>query len=232
MTLSDTFIQIFDKSKTRGHAVECTDSWMVTEHDAKATMNSLKVNAKGQFLAFDHDLVKSMPDISTKLSSYLEDKDCDGIAFLRDNHGQEHLVFTELKSNFDTYKITEAFHQIIMSFLKMHSFLSLCKNYNLSDIIVHFIVACKCCKDKNQATNVLLRVSQAQQLSNKTFESKFLKPLLDNHCINVNMSSYGDIQRLPFHDSICGKNVNMYLQLTQNPEDNQTSLTLVEQTHT
>lgn len=109
---------------------------------------------------------------------------------------------------------------------KMHAWLSLCKDYNLSEIKVHFITACKCCKDKNQEDSVRLRISQAQQLGKDTFETKFLKPLLDNHNIKVKLSSFGDIQKLPFHDCISEKEVNMYLQLTEKFPDSQTSLAI------
>ena len=226
MALSDTFTTLFDKARGNGHAHGCKNTWAVVEHEQNATMTRLEVNAAGDFLGFDHDLVKGVKDTTTKMSSTLEDKDCDGIAFLNDNSNQEHLVFAELKSNFDVQKITGVFHQITMSFVKMHAWLSLCKDYDLDKIKVHFITACKCCKDKDQEDNVILRISQAQQLGNETFETKFLKPLLDKNKIKVNLSSFSDIQKLPFHDCICKKEVCMYLQLTKNPSDSQTSVTI------
>lgn len=226
MTLSNTFTTIFDKATSNGHAHEYENKWVVVEHGKDATMTHLEVNANGKFLGFDKDLVKGVKDTTTKMSSNLEDKDCDGIAFLNDNLKQEHLVFAELKSNFDVQKITGAFHQITMSFVKMHAWLSLCKDYNLDKIKIHFIAACKCCKDKDQEDNVKLRISQAQQLGKETFETKFLKPLLNKHNIKVKLSSFGDIQKLPFHDSISEKEVCMYLQQTEKPSDSQTTITI------
>ena len=108
----------------------------------------------------------------------------------------------------------------------MHAWLSLCKDYDLDKIKVHFITACKCYKDKDQEDNVRLRISEAQQLEKETFETKFLKPLLDKNNIKVKLSSFGDIQKLPFHDCISEKEVCMYLQLTENPSDSQTSVTI------
>lgn len=226
MALSNTFTTMFDKAKNNGHARDYKSKWVVEEHDKEATLSQLEVNATGDFLGFKHNLVKGVKDTTTKMSSSLSDKDCDGIAFLNDNSKQEHLVFAELKSNFDIQKITNAFHQITMSFVKMHAWLSLCKDYNLDKIKVHFITACKCCKDKNQEDSVRLRISQAQQLGKDTFETKFLKPLLDKKNIKVKLSSFGDIQKLPFHDCICEKEVCMYLQLTENPSDSKTSVTI------
>lgn len=226
MALNNTFTTMFDKSIGNGHAHEYKNKWVVVEHENNATMNRLEVNATGDFLGFDHDLVKGVKDTTARMSSKLEDKDCDGIAFLNDHSRQEHLVFAELKSNFDVQKITGAFHQITMSFVKMHAWLSLCKGYSLDEIKVHFITACKCYKDKDQEDNVRLRISQAQQLGNETFETKFLKPLLDKNNIKVKLSSFGDIQKLPFHDCISEKEICMYLQLTENPSDSQTSVTI------
>lgn len=226
MSLSNTFTTIFDKAINNGHAQEYNNKWIVDEHEQNATMTHLEVTADGKFLEFDQSLVKGIKDTTTKMSSKLEDKDCDGIAFLNDNSKKEHLVFAELKSSFDIERIACAFRQIIMSFIKMHAWLSLCKDYNLSEMKVHFITACKCYKDNNQEDSVRLRISQAQQLGENTFESKFLKTLLDNHNIKVKLSSFGDIKKLPFHDCISEKEVNMYLQLTANFQDSQTSLTI------
>lgn len=226
MALSDSFTQVFDKSKAKGHICHSNGIWVVAEHEPKATMNRLEVCADGDFVGFDHDLVKGVADLSAGMSSKLEDKDCDGIAFLTDKVSKEHLIFAELKSNFDVQKIAGAFHQIIMSFIKMHAWLSLCKGYDLKNLTVHFITACRCCKSKDQEDNIMLRISEAQQLGKNNFETKFLKPLMKNHRISVQMSLFGDIRRLPFHESLSDKEVTMYLQLTDTPNDSQTSVIL------
>lgn len=114
-----------------------------------------------------------------------------------------------------------------MSFIKIHMRLSICKNYNLDKIKVHFITACKCYKDENQESSVKLRIYEAQQLEEATFETKFLKPLLDNNNIKVKLSSFDAIQKLPFHDCICEKEVNMYLQLTREYSDSSTSINIL-----
>lgn len=223
MKLSDVFTTIFDKAADRGHAEECENRWYVEEYEQSATMNNLEIVSEGHFLGFNHKLVKVFDE---KISSKLENRNCDGIAFLNDTSNQEHLLFVELKSNFDTKKISEAFQQIIMSFIKIHMRLSICKNYNLDKIKVHFITACKCYKDEEQEINIKHRISQAQQLEKATFETKFLKPLLDNNNIKVRLSSFYDIQNLPFHDCICEKEVNMYLQMTQTHSDSSTSINI------
>lgn len=228
MVLSDSFMKMFDKAVSFAGKVEKKNIWTVEEHKYGATMTQLEINANGTFLGFDHQLVKGVKDITTSRSSTLEDKDCDGIAFLLDDVDQEHLVFVELKSGFDIGKITGAFHQIIMSFIKMHAWLSLCRGYDIEQLKVHFITACKCYKNKDQEENVLQRISQAQELENDTFETKFLKPLLNKHHIKVKLSSFVDIQKLPFHDSICDKEISMYLQLTAQHSDSKAQVNLVK----
>lgn len=200
MALSESFTTIFDKAESKGNAHQYENKWVVEEHDKSAAMTRLEVNSNGTFLGFDHDLVKGVKDTTTLMSSHLEDKDCDGIAFLIDKEKREHLVFVELKSNFDIQKIQKAFHQIAMSFLKMHSWLSLCRYYNLKNLKVHFVTACKCYKEQDQEANVMLRISQAQQLGEDSFETKFLKPLLTKRYIKIKLSSLGILKI--FHSMI------------------------------
>ncbi len=231
MLLSDSFMKMFDKVKILAGTGKSENIWKVMEHQPSATMNQLEVNANGTFWGFNHEIVKSVKDITTRMSSKLEDKDCDGVAFLLDDVNdyakQKHLVFVELKSSFDISKIKGAFHQITMSFIKMHAWLSLCKGYDIDQLKVHFITACKCYKDEDQEANVMLRISQAQELETETFETKFLKPLLDEQNIKVKLSSFDDIEGLPFHDSICNKEIAMYLQLTAQYSNSKTKVNLV-----
>ena len=224
-------MKMFDRADNLAGTGKSKNIWRVMEHQPSATMNQLEVNANGTFWGFNHGIVKSVKDITTRMSSKLEDNDCDGVAFLlddvNDDAKQEHLVFVELKSNFDIGKIKGAFHQITMSFIKMHAWLSLCKGYDIDQLKVHFITACKCYKDEYQEANVMLRISQAQELEEETFETKFLKPLLDEQNIKVKLSSFDDIKKLPFHDSICNKEIAMYLQLTAQYSDLKTKVDLV-----
>lgn len=77
MALSDNFKKIFDKSQSIGHACECLNNWIVTESKGQATMTQLAVKADGTFLGFDQCLVQGVKDITVRMSSILEDKDCD-----------------------------------------------------------------------------------------------------------------------------------------------------------
>ena len=229
--LSESFMKMFDKADHLAGTGKNKNIWEVKEHQPSATMNQLEVNANGTFWGFNHEVVKNVKDITTRMSSKLKDKDCDGVAFLlddvNDDAKQEHLVFVELKSSFDIIRIKGAFHQITMSFIKMHAWLSLCKGYDIDQLKVHFITACKCYKNEDQEANVMLRISQAKELEEETFEIKFLKPLLDEKNIKVKLSSFDDIKELPFHDSICNKEIAMYLQLTAQYFNSKTKVDLV-----
>lgn len=226
MRLSNSFTTVFEKSQKVGNSRESDDKWVITEHDKGANMTRLEVYADGKFLGFTNDLVKGVTDTTTKMSSKLEDKDCDGIAFLNDNSEHEHLIFAELKSKFSTERLQGAYHQIIMSFIKMHAWLSLCKGYNLNELNIHFIAACKCFENEDQKDSVMQRISKAQLIEEPSFEKNFLKQLLKNHYIKVKLSNFEDIKKLPFHEHICDKEVIMYLQLTDNYSDDQAKVSL------
>lgn len=72
---------MFDKAKVTGDAKECENRWYVEEHEPRGTMNKLEIVSEGHFLGFNHELVKGVND---RISSKLENKNCDGIAFLND----------------------------------------------------------------------------------------------------------------------------------------------------
>lgn len=226
MELSKSFTSLFDRAVERSHVSCSSDAWVVYEHDRASTMTKLSVMAEGEFCGFDCGLVKNIKDITTTMSSNLYDKDCDGIAFYNDPYGTEHLVFAELKSTFDVSKLREAFRQITMSFIKMHAWLSLCGHYNLSDVGIHFIAACKCFKDDDQRDNVLMRISQQRMLDDNCFESRFLFPLLKNGCIKVSLNRINDITKLPFNDCIKRKDATIYLKVTDSFSDKETKVKL------
>lgn len=225
MSLKDNFTLFYDKATT--HKVSSSNSCSVLEHNHQATMTRLDIICQdGIFDGYDQSLIKNVKDTTERLSSNLDDKDCDGVVFLQEVTGREHLIFVELKSKFDVYKITGAFHQMIMSFVKMHSWLSSCAEYDLLGLPLHFVVACKCFKDKDQEAGVLLRLSQVDQLVENSFERKFLKKLLDNKKVVIKMSELESIKKLPFHANICSKEVALHLQLTSNYSDNSTCIAI------
>lgn len=85
-------------------------------------------------------------------------EDCDGI-FFTERNGQKYIYLCELKSSFSTKMICKAKDQVVGSYLKLHSLLSLLQSYNplewqVKGIIVSFAL------DKEQQA-YLLRQKEA-----------------------------------------------------------------------
>lgn len=67
-------------------------------------------------------------------------KDCDGI-FLTETEGNKYIHICELKSSYATQPITKAKDQIIGSWLKLHSLMSLLQSYHPEEWQVRGIIA-------------------------------------------------------------------------------------------
>lgn len=67
-------------------------------------------------------------------------EDCDGI-FLTEQDKQKTIYLCELKSSFSTQQICKAKDQIIASYLKLHSLLSLLQSYTPDEWVIKGIIA-------------------------------------------------------------------------------------------
>ena len=176
MSAAKAFLTVYDKVGKVAFA-DCRqsyDTYEVNEHEDDATMTKLKVTMpQAEFIAFNHRLVKNMKDFTEHRTSLIQDTDCDGLAFMMYN-GQESIVATELKSRFSTQKIKYAFTQITFSFLKLHAMLSLCQDYDIDNMPLHFVVACKCFEHKRQEETILNIVEKAKMADPTSFEAYFL----------------------------------------------------------
>ena len=159
-------------------------------------------------------LVKGIGDITEMRSSKLKDLDCDGVTFAS-HLGHDNLIFSELKSKFSTQKVYEAFQQMTHSFLKVHAMLSLCENYTLNNVSLHFIAACQCFEDKNQEDGVYNRLSKEEQIDNTTFVGKFMRRLIEQHDITIRFGDMTAVWGLPLNQSLANKEITLSLQVTQ-----------------
>ena len=223
MSIISTFVELFDKTLDPAFAnyTSSSDAFEVNEHDPNPGISTrhLRVEQTGAtFASFNHMLVKGMGDITKKRSGLLEDHDCDGIA-IKYYQGQDGLVFSELKSRFSTQKVYEAFRQMIHSFLKMHAMLSLCKDYTLDDVSLHFIAACQCFEDKDQEDGIYNRLSKEEQESKHTFAGKFLRRLIEKHELTFKFGEVATVLNLPLNQALADKEIKLTLQMTQNYGD-------------
>lgn len=102
------------------------------------------------------------------------------------------------------------------SFLKMHAMLSLCKDYKVEDVSLHFIAACQCFEDKDQEDGIYNRLSKEEQVDSTTFVSKFLRRLIEQHDLKVKFGDVTAVWSLPINQVLADKEITLSLQVTQN----------------
>lgn len=229
MSIISSFGELFDKTLNPAFAnyTASSDAFEVEEHDQNPNLKTrhLRVEQTGAtFASFNYMLVKGMGDITEKRSSHFENLDCDGIA-IKVYQGQDGLVFSELKSRFSTQKVYEAFQQMTHSFLKMHAMLSLCKDYTLDNVSLHFIAACQCFEDKDQEVGIYNRLSKEEQVSKHTFAGKFLRRLIEKHELTVKFGEVATVWNLPLNQTLADKEIKLTLHVTQNYGDSSLAYT-------
>lgn len=223
MSIISSFGELYDRTLDPAFAnyTVTSDAFEVDEHDTNPgvkTKHLLVQHTGADYVSFNHNLVKGMSEITTKRSGYLLDSDCDGVTFVS-SPGQDGLIFSELKSTFSTQKLFEAFQQMTHSFLKMHSILSLCKDYAIDGVSLHFIAACQCFEDKNQEDGVYNQISKEEQLGGKTFAGKFLRKLIEHKNVTVKFSKIMAIYNLPLSQALANKDITLSLQMTKKYND-------------
>lgn len=220
MSIISSFGELYDKTLNPAFAnfTVTTDVFEVNEHDPNPDVMTRRLSVEksgAKFASFNYMLVKGMGDITEKRSSLLKDHDCDGVAFMS-NQGRDGLVFSELKSKFSTQKLYEAYCQMIYSFLKMHAMLSMCKDYKLDDMSLHFIAACQCFEDKNQKDGIYNRLSKEEQIGKATFVGKFLRRLIEQHDVTVRFGEVTKVWDIPLNQTLVDKEITLSLSVTQN----------------
>ena len=221
MSAAIAFLTVYDKVGNIAFA-DCRqshDSYEVNEHEDHATMTKLNVTMPhAEFIAFDYRLVKNMKDFTEHRTTLIQDTDCDGLAFMTYN-GQESIVATELKSRFSTQKIKYAFTQITFSFLKLHAMLSLCQDYDIDNMPLHFVVACKCFEHKHQEDAIQNILEKAKMADPTSFEAYFLSKLLKYGRITTTLGEIARQYGLLLNSHLAGKELTMSLQVTKNYAD-------------
>lgn len=227
MSVSASFIDLFDISAKPEFADKqtCSDYFEVKEYDAgnsSVPMTLLRIEQTGvRFTSFNHLLVQGIKDITVKRSSFLLDCDCDGIAFMTDSIN-EGLIFAELKSRFSTQNLDRAFMQMMYSFLKMHAMLSMCKDYSIDGIHVHFIAACQCFEDDIQEDVVYNHLNKMESLEESSFDGLFVRKLIEKNTIKVRFGDMINLWNIPLNYDLANKQITLSLQMTQNYGDDNT----------
>lgn len=236
-----SFSKIYDELAKQSKLVQPNSCWTVVENNPGASLKSADIHTSGLFkLAFNQNLLKGKPDWSTKISSAIAEKDCDGVAFAEDD-GKLKVFLAELKSNFDTKKLFYAVTQLTNSFFKLIPFIHMCGGFDLNKSEVHFIVGCQTYKNEEQKDGVLDYLNQYEELLGKgpffqltkrfvlsgqtscTIESN-LKELCLGDAKGENYKSLTLIGSLPFNAAI--KNMKVLLTMTTTSEYKAESLSV------
>lgn len=111
----------------------------VNNKDKKDTFRRLTVNGMDG-IVIPSVMVKEDTSFFQKSgSSDILKEDCDGI-FFTEQDGRKCIYLCELKSTFSTQQINKAKNQIIGSYLKLHSLLSLLQSYDANEWTVKGII--------------------------------------------------------------------------------------------
>lgn len=217
--IGDSFCSLFDKVKnvkSFGYGDYSQSSWIVCETDPNSTFRTLEVITNGaRLIGFNQNLTKSMPCITVKRSTKIEDKECDGLAFVNFG-GQERLLLVEMKSKYSTQSVSLAIRQMCFSFLKIHSVLSLCGEYILDQVEIDFCVATKCARDVDEESKVNMFKQQANMANEQKDFGCFFSDLFTKGKTIVKFSELLKFINvdIPVSSSLKNKEITVHLQKT------------------
>ena len=214
MKAIDSFRKIYDTATVHERLRQCD----IVEEDLQATFTKLSLVNEGEhFYLIDKDVYKK-GNICTKASNQLENKDCDGVVFTR-LENKNYCLLAELKSNFDTSKIREAYKQITFTLLKIHTMFSLCDGYELDDIDIVGIISCKPPKSSEK-----LDLLQSQE-TNKP-DVRFAVKLYNDCNVTTTVGKIPFIANLPIIKKLGEKQIKINLTMPKNTNDSEYSVNL------
>lgn len=227
-TIDNSFCTIFDKTKTDSTYGYCSnsDSWEVSENTETASLKQITIQRKNtRFIGFNQEITRSMT--MCQRSSELKDKECDGFSFLKEKDDVVGLLFVELKSQYCKNNISKSIKQMLFSFLKIHSMLSLCDGYSLNNLDIFFCSATLCAKDEAERTKLLdfinkavkcnIKDENATEKRNAFYEcGRIFRDLVvkrkTKRKVKFLLSAF-DIN-LPIHQDIADKDLTIHLSTT------------------
>lgn len=136
-----TLIEHFDKLYPNYSSKEFEGCHVVREkeNECDKAFHELTINDIEGY-EIPNKIAKDSTSFYTKANSRQPmNHDCDGI-FFSEYSGQKYLFLCELKSTFASQEIQKAKEQIIGSYLKMHSLLSLLQSYRKDEIEVRGLI--------------------------------------------------------------------------------------------
>lgn len=206
------------------------ESWAIAEDDACASFKHLDLSFKGDLLTLEKSSYKQIyGKINNQLTSKIEDLDCDGFAFYLsgEDEGKKAIVAVELKSGFDSNDLVHAYKQVVYTYLKIHSLLSLCDGYNCLDYTFVGVIACHPPKD------VELYVAKITELKNSgklPKDIRFMDTMYQANskcaCKSITLSQVHFLEDFPLHPDLQQQKLHLYLHLTEASDDTHSTLDL------
>lgn len=238
MDFVDSFKLMYDTG-TANSLLPCTlGSIAVKESERKASLKDLVIKKSGtNFSGFNNTLFKGLSSMTCGRSSYLRDLDCDG-AVIYNNTSDDglNLLFVELKSNFDTEKISHALNQVVYSFLKFYCISSVCEHFSLDKFSIRFIIACQNFNGCDAKMGAAHHISEYSELYPQNPLFRLLRKVVidsnDEISINVKMKDlYLEIEKfideLPIDSALKNKNITLTLKRTDKYGDSSAIMNLL-----
>lgn len=173
MKIIDSITSIFDKQASscgREH-----DSWDIEETQEGAVFKKLTIKRNNTLWGIIHnDFYKGLSALTSDRSSFLLDKDCDGVALCKGEDKYD-IYLVDLKSSFSEGNIDKAFKQDFFTLLKLHMMFSICEDYKINNFKIICYVACPPCVDTNAMDDIKHNIIMAEEYGDDRFINRCMK---------------------------------------------------------
>lgn len=192
-------------------------SWDVTESDANATFKKLTIsNASQNYDVFDTVRFLQYPNIfdTVKVTTQLQNRNCDGMSLVEQNDGKRALVLVELKSTYSENNLLKAYQQLIFSLLKATQLLYLCDDFSLSTYIPIIIIGCHGVASEEKMVELkdfANKEYQTMKAGKNTFFGKCLPSLLSTGTCTFRLGDLPFLDNLPLNKNLKCRNVRVVL---------------------
>lgn len=190
MSVIQNFIKFFDKTTRQSLQNQSIGCCSIFEKNSVASLKTLSLKkANTTFYAFDELLTKSMSHITCDRSSFVCDKECDGVVFFEED-GVVNVCLADLKSKFSDDNLFKALNQVIVSFVKLYCMLSLCDGFDLCKMNVRFILACQNFESQEHKAAIVNKLDKLSMLFPRSPLCNLLRNFLSGQKTNEERDFY------------------------------------------
>lgn len=135
------------------------DALEIEEHESGASVKNIALIFHGQLLLIKNEYLKKTNDLYRENDNLPELKhDCDGV-LINETKENKYLIFVELKSEHCESNFVKAERQIAASYMRVLSFLSCLRHFNVKDYKICGIIA-----SKPVTTEKLVKIKQKKSV--------------------------------------------------------------------